>query len=71
VVGRYWKTGLGEMVRSCSKSAFTRALQRLMPDIRIEDLEAGGAGVRARRATGTAGCWTISASASSPARSTC
>ena len=48
VVGKYWKTGLGEMVRSYSKGAFTKALQRLMPDIRISDLEAGGAGVRAQ-----------------------
>ena len=45
---RYWKTGLGEMVRSHSKAAFTRALQRLMPEIREADLVPANAGVRAQ-----------------------
>ncbi len=45
---KYWKVGLGEMVRSASKSAFTRALQKLMPEIREDDLIPGGAGVRAQ-----------------------
>ena len=45
---KYWKTGLGEMVRSISKSAFTRALQKLMPEIRESDLVPAGAGVRAQ-----------------------
>ena len=48
VARKYWKTGLGEMVRSFSKTAFTKALRRLMPEIRISDLAAGGAGVRAQ-----------------------
>ncbi len=45
---RYWKTGLGEMYRSFSKAAFVRALQRLMPEIRSQDLVPGGSGVRAQ-----------------------
>jgi L-2-hydroxyglutarate oxidase len=45
---RYWRTGLGEMVRSISKRAFVRALQRLLPEIRAEQLVAGRAGVRAQ-----------------------
>jgi len=45
---RYWKTGLEEMYRSFSKAAFVRALQRLMPEIRSEDLVPGGSGVRAQ-----------------------
>ena len=45
---KYWKVGLGEMVRSVSKSAFTRALQKLMPEIRESDLVPAGAGVRAQ-----------------------
>jgi (S)-2-hydroxyglutarate dehydrogenase len=45
---RYWRTGLGEMYRSCSKRAFVRALRRLMPDLHEEDLRPGGAGVRAQ-----------------------
>jgi L-2-hydroxyglutarate oxidase LhgO len=45
---KYWRTGIGEMYRSLSKAAFVRALQRLLPDIRAEDLIPGGAGVRAQ-----------------------
>jgi L-2-hydroxyglutarate oxidase len=45
---KYWRMGFGEMYRSLSKSAFTRALQRLMPEIKKEDLVPGGAGVRAQ-----------------------
>ena len=48
VASRYWKTGMGEMYRSFSKSAFTHALQKLIPEIRKEDLETGGSGVRAQ-----------------------
>jgi len=48
VARKYWKTGLGEYFRSFSKAAFTRALQKLIPEIREEDLETGGAGVRAQ-----------------------
>jgi L-2-hydroxyglutarate oxidase len=48
VAGKYWKTGLGEFYRSYSKSAFTKALQRLLPEIQKSDLVKGGAGVRAQ-----------------------
>lgn len=48
VAAKYWKTGLGELYRSYSKSAFTHALQKLMPEIRKEDLVPGEAGVRAQ-----------------------
>jgi L-2-hydroxyglutarate oxidase len=48
VAAKYWKTGFGEMYRSFSKSAFTVALQQLIPEIVKSDLEAGGAGVRAQ-----------------------
>ncbi|MEM9894962.1 MAG: L-2-hydroxyglutarate oxidase [Bacteroidota bacterium] len=48
VASKYWKTGLGEMYRSFSKGAFTKALQQLIPEIQKNDLEAGGAGVRAQ-----------------------
>jgi L-2-hydroxyglutarate oxidase len=40
--------GLGEMWRSLSKAAFVRALQRLVPAIRAEDLEPAPAGIRAQ-----------------------
>jgi L-2-hydroxyglutarate oxidase len=45
---KYWKTGLGEMYRSFSKTAFTKALQELIPEITSSDLLPGGAGVRAQ-----------------------
>lgn len=45
---KYWKDGLYEMYRSYSKTAFTKALQRLIPEINKEDLEIGNAGVRAQ-----------------------
>jgi len=48
LAGRYWRTGLGEMWRSASKAAFVKALQRLMPDITLDDLEPAPAGVRAQ-----------------------
>ncbi len=44
---RFWKQGLDEYNRSFFKSAFTRSLQRLIPDIQEDDLVEGGAGVRA------------------------
>ncbi|HKA31612.1 MAG TPA: L-2-hydroxyglutarate oxidase [Candidatus Binatia bacterium] len=48
VARRYWRMGLEEQYRSLSKRAFTRALQRLVPAIAIDDLQPGGAGVRAQ-----------------------
>jgi L-2-hydroxyglutarate oxidase LhgO len=45
---RYWRMGSFEMYRSLSRAAFVRALQRLVPDLRPEDVTAGGAGVRAQ-----------------------
>lgn len=48
IVRRYWRTGIGEMHRSWSKAAFTKALQKLVPEIREADLLPGGAGVRAQ-----------------------
>jgi L-2-hydroxyglutarate oxidase len=55
VAGKYWRTGLGEMYRSFSKSAFTRALQKLIPEIQESDLVEGGAGVRAQACDRTGG----------------
>ncbi|KAA5535395.1 L-2-hydroxyglutarate oxidase [Paenimyroides baculatum] len=48
IVAKYGKTGLGEIHRSLSKSAFTAALQKLIPEIQKSDLVSGGAGVRAQ-----------------------
>ena len=48
VARKYWKTGIGEMVRSASPRAFVTALQRLVPAIRVDDVVRAGAGVRAQ-----------------------
>jgi L-2-hydroxyglutarate oxidase len=48
MAARYWRTGMGEVHRSFSKRAFLRALQRLLPELTLGDLEPGGAGVRAQ-----------------------
>jgi (S)-2-hydroxyglutarate dehydrogenase len=45
---RYWRTGAYEVYRSLSKGAFVRALQRLVPELKPEDVSRGGAGVRAQ-----------------------
>ncbi|MBP6386433.1 MAG: L-2-hydroxyglutarate oxidase [Pseudarcicella sp.] len=55
VAMKYWETGLGEMYRSFSKKAFTKALQELIPDIQEDDLIEGGAGVRAQACDRTGG----------------
>lgn len=49
---RHARTGLGEMQRSVSKRAFVRALQRLVPEIRPQDLVRAPAGVRAQALRG-------------------
>jgi len=48
VARSYWRIGVGEWYRSLNKRAFVKALQRLLPDIRVEDLVTGGSGVRAQ-----------------------
>ncbi|PKV76163.1 L-2-hydroxyglutarate oxidase [Pontibacter ramchanderi] len=48
IVAKYGQTGMGEMYRSLSKAAFTRALQKLIPEVQESDLVPGGAGVRAQ-----------------------
>ena len=45
---RYWRTGLGEVGRSLSRERFVRALQRLVPELTLEDLVPAGSGVRAQ-----------------------
>lgn len=55
VAMKYWKTGMGEMYRSFSKAAFTKALQKLIPEIESKDLMDGGAGVRAQACDRTGG----------------
>src|SRR5262245_555475 len=48
MVSKYWKTGLGEMYRSLSREAFVKALQKLIPELRMQDVRPAGSGVRAQ-----------------------
>ncbi|GAJ41319.1 L-2-hydroxyglutarate oxidase [Saccharococcus caldoxylosilyticus] len=52
---KYWREGMEEMVRSYSKKAFLKNLQRLLPEVEMDDLIPTTAGVRAQalRADGT------------------
>ncbi|HVM48856.1 MAG TPA: L-2-hydroxyglutarate oxidase [Candidatus Acidoferrum sp.] len=45
---KHKRMGWEELRRSFSKRLFCESLQRLVPDIRVEDLSPGGAGVRAQ-----------------------
>jgi L-2-hydroxyglutarate oxidase len=45
---KYWQKGLGEQYRSWVKSAFTKALQKMVPELLASDLAQGGSGVRAQ-----------------------
>lgn len=48
VIKKYLITGLAEYYRSLNKTAFTEALQKLVPNIQKSELEVGGSGVRAQ-----------------------
>jgi L-2-hydroxyglutarate oxidase len=51
---QHWKNGLSEFRRSLRKREFVRSCQRLVPEVRMEDMTPGGSGVRAQ-AVGTDG----------------
>ncbi len=48
LAGKHWMMGCQEMWRSLSKSAFVRALRKLIPEITADDLQPAPAGVRAQ-----------------------
>lgn len=48
MASKHWRSGLDEFHRSFSKPEFVRALQRLVPEVREQDLVPGGSGVRAQ-----------------------
>lgn len=48
LAARHWRMGAEEMWRSFNKAAFVRALQRLVPEVKAEDLSPSPAGVRAQ-----------------------
>jgi len=45
---RYWRTGLGEVRRSLSRTEFLHALRRLVPELGPDDLVPAPSGVRAQ-----------------------
>jgi len=47
-LARYPRMCFDELRRSFSRELFCRSLQKLVPEIRVDDLETGGAGVRAQ-----------------------
>ena len=48
MVKREWRSGFAEFRRSLRKREFVRSCQRLVPEVRMEDLTPGGSGVRAQ-----------------------
>jgi L-2-hydroxyglutarate oxidase len=48
MAANYYKMGFQEFRRSFSKELFVKSLQKLIPDIQYDDIEIGGAGVRAQ-----------------------
>ena len=48
MVAKFYKMGFQEFRRSFSKDIFVKSLQKLIPEIQSDDIEAGGAGVRAQ-----------------------
>jgi L-2-hydroxyglutarate oxidase len=45
---QHWKNGLSEFRRSLRKREFVQSCQRLLPEVRMEDMTPGGSGVRAQ-----------------------
>lgn len=48
MAAKYYKMGFQEFRRSFSKDLFVKSLQKLIPEIQYDDIETGGAGVRAQ-----------------------
>ena len=48
MASKNWKSGVEEFYRSWNKQAFTRALQKLLPDLTEQDIRPAGSGVRAQ-----------------------
>lgn len=48
LAARFWRTGAYEVWRSFSTAAFVASLRKLMPDLSVDDVRRGGAGVRAQ-----------------------
>ena len=45
---KYWRKGMAEQYRAWVRSAFAKALQKMVPELQESDLAPGGSGVRAQ-----------------------
>jgi (S)-2-hydroxyglutarate dehydrogenase len=48
VVRRFWRTGIDELRMAASRRAFVAACARYVPELQVDDVEGGPAGVRAQ-----------------------
>lgn len=48
MASKYWQMSISEMYRSFNKKAFVKALQRLVPELQMDDVHPSGSGVRAQ-----------------------
>jgi 2-hydroxyglutarate dehydrogenase len=48
VVRRFWRTGIDELRMAASRRAFVAACARYVPELQVDDIEGGPAGVRAQ-----------------------
>lgn len=48
LASKYFSTGMGEMYRDVVRSAYVKALQRYIPELKVEDTLPGPSGVRAQ-----------------------
>jgi (S)-2-hydroxyglutarate dehydrogenase len=48
---QHWRTGMEEMARDLSRKRFLASLQKFIPELRLDDLLPGPAGVRAQALT--------------------
>ncbi len=48
LAGKYMSVGMGEMYRDLVRSAYVKALQRYIPELKVEDTLSGPSGVRAQ-----------------------
>ncbi|MHB8147314.1 MAG: L-2-hydroxyglutarate oxidase [Vulcanimicrobiaceae bacterium] len=51
LASKYFSTGMGEIYRDLLRSAYVKALQRYIPDLKVEDTLHGPSGVRAQAVT--------------------
>ncbi|MBV8721670.1 MAG: L-2-hydroxyglutarate oxidase [Candidatus Eremiobacteraeota bacterium] len=52
LAGKYLSTGMGEMYRDVVRGAYVKALQRYIPELKVEDTLPGPSGVRAQAMMG-------------------